>query len=110
MPGLPSLYLWTGQEPPGPLHESPGQLTSDNWLYALLPDQQEMILRDFARFPNACVVYNQALVNFWNKGNKDLSELPLVSYIQSNFITVGQMHGYELRVRKERAGGISATL
>jgi hypothetical protein len=102
LPGMPSLYFWTGSEPPGPAHESPGPLTMDNWLYGLSAEQQQVIVRDFARFPDACVVSNPYWVKFWNKGNVDLSSLPLVDYIYGHFKTVGQMDGYEFMVRKER--------
>lgn len=107
-PGIPSLYLWTGKEPPGPLHESPGPLMIDNWLYGLSAEHQELIVKDFARFPNACVVHNQQLEEFWNKGNLDLAGLPLVNYIQSHFKTIAKMGGYEFMVRIERQHAVLA--
>jgi hypothetical protein len=110
IPGLPSLYLWTGKPMPGPMHESPGQLSTDNWLYGWSPQQQQVIVTDLARYPNACAVHNPELVKFWNKGNMDLSMLPLVNYIQTNFQTVDHMGPLEFMVRRGRHLDLHAVL
>jgi hypothetical protein len=96
LPGVPSLYFWSGQEPPGGLN-------LDNWLYSFTAQQQQKVITDFSRFPNACVVYNPENVKFWNKGNLPLSAFPLARYIQEHFKTAAQLNGYYFfMVRNER--------
>ena len=96
LPGLPSLYFWTGQKPPGGLN-------LDFWMYSYTSQQQENVIADFARFPNACVVYNPENVASWNKGNLPLNAFPLARYIQEHFKVVAQLNGYYFfMIRNER--------
>jgi hypothetical protein len=84
------------------MHEYPGQLSTGNWLYGWSSQQQQVIVTDLARYPNACGVHNPELVKFWNKGNMDLSTLPLVNYIPTNFEKVDRLGPFELMIRKGR--------
>ena len=93
-PGLPSLNFWTGKSGPGSFWEA-------DWLYDTA-EEQRGVIRDLERFPNACVIYDPELVKFWNRGNMDLSGLPLVRYIEAGFKTVGGKGDYSFMVRKER--------
>uniref|UniRef100_Q02CC3 Glycosyltransferase RgtA/B/C/D-like domain-containing protein n=1 Tax=Solibacter usitatus (strain Ellin6076) TaxID=234267 RepID=Q02CC3_SOLUE len=102
-PGIPSLYFWTGKPMPGPLHTPPGPLNADAWTLLLTPAQQQPIVDEFAQHPNACVVYHPSGVLFWNRNGNDESALPLVSYIQHNFKTVGSIGDYQFQVRNQRA-------
>jgi hypothetical protein len=101
-PEMPSLHLWSGVPSPGPLHEPPGPLNGDAWMLVLTREQQEIIVKDFSRFSNPCVVYIPKLVTFWNKGRQDWSDLPLVKYIQQHFKTAGETDGYYFLIRNER--------
>jgi hypothetical protein len=101
-PGIPSLYFWTGKPMPGPVTTPPGPLNADAWTLLLTPAQQQPIVDEFARHPNGCVVYHPSGVSFWNLAGIDESPLPLVSFIQHNFRTVGTMGDYQFQVRKDR--------
>ena len=95
LPGLPSLYFWTGLEPP--LHAN-----LDNWIYGLTPQQQQDVVQDLSQFPSLCVVYSPYILEFWNRNNMDLSKLPLVNYLQTRFKVAGQVGDYRLMIRNER--------
>ncbi len=102
LPGLPSLYFWTGEDPPTRFNLS-------NWMYVLNDEQQLEVASALSTHPNGCVVYSPDLVAFWNKGNRDLSRLPLVRYMQDNFEMVsrtafGTPSPYYLLVRNGRNG------
>lgn len=95
LPGVPSLDIWSGQKPPG-------DLNGNAWMY-LSAQQQEKVITDFSRFPNACVVYSPDIVAFWNQGNLPLTTFPLARYILEHFKTVAQLNGYYFfMVRNER--------
>jgi hypothetical protein len=108
MPGVPSLYFWTGKPMPGPSDRYPGGMGIDNWMYGLSPAQQQTIVDDLSRYPGACAVYNPSDVNFWNRGGADLSGLPLVSYIQTSFHTVGQKGDFQFMIRNGRPSPANA--
>jgi hypothetical protein len=101
-PGLPSFYFWTGLPMPGPAKAPPGPLNADAWTLLLTPDQQRPIVNEFARHPNACVVYHPSGLLFWDKGVIDERSLPLAAFIQDNFKTVSVMGDYQFQVRKDR--------
>jgi hypothetical protein len=102
-PGIPSLYFWTGKPMPGPVHTPPGPLNADAWTLLLTPAQQQPIVDEFAQHPNGCVVYHPSGVLFWNRSGADESPLPLVSFIQHNFKTVGAIGDYQFQVRSTRS-------
>jgi hypothetical protein len=92
MPGMPSLYIWTGQKAPALLYDS-------TWIYLLDDAQQESIVDQIRSLPGMCVVRNQAVVEFWAEG-RPVPSRPLVDFIDTNFVDGGSYGDYELLVRR----------
>jgi hypothetical protein len=106
LPGLPSFYFWTGQEPPNGFNVG-------TWMYLFPPEVQEGILERIRGVDRLCVVRNQSLVAMWARG-RPLPPGPLVDYLAENFTPIASRRGYELLVRtraaeKEGGGGAAAS-
>jgi hypothetical protein len=90
-PGLFSFHLWTGKpSPPGVDHQV--------WMSLLADTAQSSIVREIARDPRACVVYQQDVVDLWIH-SMDVSAKPLVRFIHENFEPVFEGSGYSLMMR-----------
>jgi hypothetical protein len=96
MPGMPSLYVWTGQKAPVLLYDS-------MWIYLLDSAQQQSIVDQASRLRGMCVVKNQAEVNFWAKGRSGPSG-PLVDFINTKFAVSSTYGDYEVLTRVDVAG------
>jgi hypothetical protein len=94
MPGLHSLYLWTGEEPPVPFY-------SHVWMVHALPGQPAEIAAVIDSRPDLCVVRDRSLVDLWLRG-RPMPDSPIVDAIERGFETAGRTGGYELLVRKGR--------
>lgn len=97
LPGLNSLYLFSGIEPPTRINVG-GVI--------LLSDSQQRQIRDRVSLmaDPVCAVRNQPLVDFWARG-QDLSRKPLVKYLDEAFVKEAQFGSYELLVRKRGVSG-----
>lgn len=102
LPGLPSLYFWTGKPMAGRKDQPPGPLNMDQWMDLFTPEQQTTIAADFALHPDACAIYHPSGVDFWNTGNHPISDWPLGAYMMANFKVIGESGDYQFMVRKER--------
>jgi hypothetical protein len=102
LPGVPSLYLWTGKPLPGPAHQPPGPLNSASWMLTYSPAEQQAVVDDLSRYPGACAIYHPSGVDFWNTGKLDGRTWPLANYILTHFKAVDQTGDYQLMIRKER--------
>ena len=102
MPGIPSLYFWTGKPLPGPAHKPPGPLNLDAWVLTYSDDEQQAIVDDLSRHPDACAVYHPSGFDVWTQGKFDARGRPLVNYIFTHFKTVGRTGDYQFMIRNER--------
>ncbi len=102
LPGIPSLYFWTGKPMPGPVHQPPGPLNYGQWMDMFFPEEQKAIMADFSEHPNACAVYHPSGVDSWNTGKQDVRGWPLANYILTHFKTIGQSGDYQFMIRNER--------
>jgi hypothetical protein len=92
VPGIFSLYFWTGKE-------SPTGLTMNDSLGLLNDKQQRAVVAELSRYSGMCIVYSPALVEFWRRGT-DFSGSPLNNYIQAEFRPTAQYDGYFIMKRK----------
>ena len=90
MPGMASLYIWTGQEAPAPLFDS-------DWMFFLDTTQQQSIVDQVRSLPGMCVIRNDAVLKFWAEG-QPVPRGPLMDFVESNFVVVGSYGDYELLV------------
>jgi hypothetical protein len=108
LPGIPSLYFWTGKPMPGLVHQPPGPLNYGQWMDMFSSTEQQAIAEDFARHPGACAVYLPSGVASWNTGKQDVRRWPLANYILTHFKTIGQTGDYHFMIRNERELDIPA--
>jgi hypothetical protein len=95
LPEVPSLHIWTGKDPVSGTDMS-------NWMMVMSEEQELGASTVLSEHPNACAVYNQELVDFWNQPRRDLSSLPLLRYLFQNFKVVGRAGKFSLLVRSDR--------
>ena len=95
LPEVPSLHIWTGKDPLQGMQ-------ADDWMLTASLEQEIAATAVLSRHPNACAIYNPALVNFWNRDNRNLDSLPLVRYIHENFKSVGTTGKFSFLVKNER--------
>jgi hypothetical protein len=95
VPELPSLHIWTGKDP------LPG-MEIDDWMLTASNQQQIAVSAILSEHPNACAIYNQDLVDFWDRDHRNLDSLPLVHYLRANFKVVGATGQFSLLVRDQR--------
>jgi hypothetical protein len=92
MPGMYSLYFFTGREPP-----TTRNLT--NWMYVFDDRTQSRIVAELEARRGLCVVVNAGLIGYWMQG-RPLPPSPLVRYIEANFVTAYRSFDDEIRVRR----------
>jgi hypothetical protein len=95
MPGLGSLYLWSGFEPVSSQNPT-------NWMTVLDSEDQKRCADRLASYARPCVVRNLRLARQWLRG-QSIDDLPLVRFISEDFRTLGSVQSYEFRVRNSQA-------
>lgn len=93
MPGMNSLYLWTGQQPPVAIR-------SEVWMLTLDGSQQQAFVNQLQPMSGLCVVENLSLVDFW-RGGGPVPQGPLLDFIQQNFQAAGTFGDYQLLTRRQ---------
>ena len=86
MPGLNSLYLFTGAEPPTAMNVG-------DWMNLFTVEQQQELRDRFSRSPPPlCVVRERKVVSWWGRKRPGAgeSDQPLARYIEDEFLTVDE--------------------
>jgi len=91
-PGMNSMYIWTGQEPPSDLRYGVWWLTPD-------PVDQQGVVQQLEGRSRLCLVKNQTLIDFWTQG-RQVPSRPVVNFIDASFMPSATFGDYELLVRK----------
>jgi hypothetical protein len=96
LPGLDSLYLYTGQTPPEEM--------SSSWMLYLDDADQQKIIDLVENRPRLCAVIKPDLLDFWRvyAPRAEIPDRPLVRYIEDDFRVIHDYSGYELAVRSRR--------
>ena len=91
-PGMNSLYVMTGMQPPTGLNTT-------SWMFQLDSAAQQRVVDVVARIPRLCVVRNQELIDFW-RTDRIVPDRPLVRYIDDAFRIAWSNGNYDVLVRK----------
>jgi hypothetical protein len=94
LPGLSSLYLYTGQEPP--------EEVSSSWMLILDDADQQAIVDRVEDSPRLCAVIKPDLLDFWRvyAPHAQIPERPLVRFIEDDFRPIHDYSGYILAVHR----------
>jgi hypothetical protein len=95
MPGMGSFTFWSDVP-------TPDQSNVGSWIRRLSLTQQSRILQVLQAHPSACVIYNAALVEFWQTRPAEVAASPLALYILNDMSSITQRDGYEIRIHPER--------
>ena len=93
-PGLDSLYIWTGTEPPVPFY-------SHMWMVQTPIERQRPVAAAIAGRKDVCVVRNRGIVETWLQG-RPLADSPILEAIESGYEVAGRTRGYELLLPRGR--------
>ena len=105
MPGLNSLYLFTGSEPPTAMNVG-------DWMNLFSAARQQEIRDRFSQSPPPrCAVRQRKIVSWWRARRPGAAEFdqPLARYIEDEFVTVDEYEGYELMVQRAPDSGARRT-
>jgi hypothetical protein len=94
VPGVHSLYLWAGEEPPVPFY-------SHVWMISMPPERQQQLADVIAARPDLCVVRNRSLCDQWLNG-KALPDSPIAQEIERDFKVVAVVGGFELLIPRAK--------
>jgi hypothetical protein len=97
-PGLDSLYIWTGMEPPVPFY-------SHMWMVQTPIERQRPVAAAIAERKDLCIVRNRSVVETWLQG-RPLAPSPILDAIESGYEVAGKTRGYELLVPRDRTADL----
>jgi hypothetical protein len=93
LPGMNSLYVYTGERPPEEL--------SSTWMIYLTEREQDDVVRRLRSDDRSlCAVRKPDLLRFWAGYTDGIAERPLVRFIRDDFRVIDNFSGYYLAVRK----------
>jgi hypothetical protein len=94
LPGLSSLYLYTGQQPP--------EEVSSSWMLILDDADQQAIVDRVSDSPRLCAVIKPDLLDFWRvyAPHAQIPDRPLVQFIEDDFRPIHDYSGYVLAVER----------
>jgi hypothetical protein len=95
MPGMGSFNLWSGVAPPNGTN-----LTA--WVEGLDRSRQAEILQILTAHPNACVIYNPELLEFWHTSRRAVKDSALAQHILHSMLKADEREGYEIRIQPWR--------
>ena len=95
VPGLNSLYLWSGLRPPTGFNVT-------SWMYLLGPDIQARIVEKIRAADRVCVVELPWMLQMWTQG-RPIPDAPLARYVAHGFSLHSRHGDYELLVRSPAA-------
>lgn len=82
MPGMGSLYFWTGRQPPTGFNATA-------WMTLLRDTEQQEIIAAVAGRERVLAVVNPVITRFW-VGSRDIRDEPLVRYLRERFRPVAR--------------------
>ncbi len=97
MPGLYSFAFWTG-------HALPTAMNNNDVLAFIQPAQQEEIVQALSKQPDLCIVYNPALLRFFDRGQIQ-TDPPLLHCLQTDFAPVAHRDDFIILKRRALAQG-----
>jgi hypothetical protein len=97
MPGLWSFAFWTG-------HALSTALNINDVLAFIQPAQQEAIVQALSAQPDLCIVYNPAILRFFDRGQIK-TDPPLLHYLLADFVPVADRDGFIILKRRAAAQG-----
>jgi hypothetical protein len=94
MPGLNSLYFWTGKTPPSTYNVGA-------WMMLLDSSTQQEMVQSLGQFKHLGAVRSRDDATWW-VDTRDISRKPLVAFINSQMHTTARYNEYELLERVTR--------
>jgi hypothetical protein len=92
LPGLNSLYFWTGMDPPT-------RANATTWMFLFDETLQQHVVDRASGIDRLCAVRYPGLSLFWQK-DRPLPSRPLVRFIEEEFELVEERGGLELLTRR----------
>lgn len=97
IPGMPSLYYWTGIQPPA--------VVTDYWVLNMAVDQQNRIIDAMGKYENPCMVYHPWKLKVWARDAWDIKEeipqLPGMKYMNDQYTLIRRIGAYRIMRKKD---------
>lgn len=96
IPMYPSLYFWTGYEPP--------TTAFDAWIVVFDESWEQQAVEKIRRYERPCIIYNEQGQRFWTRRMRDGHRRngPIARYARESYVAVAERAGFELLIEKVR--------